>query len=128
MVFRDSANALTRQEGIQVRSIFLARIADASFPSGMSDWQESAIKRKDFRATKAPEPEPPKPTRGKKDRKRWCGGHEGREHKLECRIYKGWLGTKGWRERICTTCGKQADWWSGPSGFGRKKKPSWVTL
>jgi hypothetical protein len=89
-------------------------------------WQEQAARRRDERATKMPDA--PVKARGKKDRKRWCGGHEGREHQAECRLYKDGRKTylKGWRELVCRTCGKQLDWWA-PS-FGPKIKPSWVTL
>ena len=63
----------------------------------------------------------------KKDKKRWCGGHEGREHKLICKSFKEikkW-GYDKYRILICETCGKEiAIYW----GFSKEPKPDWVTF
>lgn len=128
----DPGGAIRQTTNPQITGGRLAERTVLSFHGQtMSEWQVRANQRRDFRAVKAPEVEPPKPVRGKKDRKRWCGGHEGREHKLECRPYKGWLGAeKGWREHVCTVCGKQVDWYSPWSQWGpdsKNKKPAWVT-
>lgn len=60
-------------------------------------------------------PEAPAPHRGRKDRKRWCGGHEGRPHVSK------WVEESGWRQRFpkagfvpetltCQGCGKKLDY------------------
>lgn len=74
-----------------------------------------------------------KPMAGKKDRKRWCGGHVGREHQTVCRNYrdiKNTAGTRpnmptlysGWRVLVCLVCGKELETY-----YGSVTKPSWIT-
>lgn len=51
--------------------------------------------------------EPKKRPPAKKDKKRWCGGHVGREHQ------KQWMyGTNSgtYTRQVCTQCGKVLDW------------------
>lgn len=75
----------------------------------------------------------PKHRPKKKDTKRWCGGHVGREHTPKCMTYFESKGetrpymkfSKRWRLLVCTTCGKELDHWY-PIGK-HKEKPSWVT-
>ena len=96
----------------------------------MGEWQERVNKRRDERATRAPEGRAKH--RAKKNTKKWCKGVEGREHKPECQkgpeIGKWYL--EDWRFLVCTTCGKQLDYWTGPKSFLRTRdnpKPEWVT-
>ena len=72
----------------------------------MSTWQESANERRDFRQAKGPpDSNRSKPARGQKDRQRWCGGREGREHNYLWRPYP-----MGYMEstpvEICSACGR----------------------
>ncbi len=96
-----------------------------------SDWQERSNKRRDERHTK--EPEDSKTPRSRKNRKRWCGGHEGREHTLRCmpedeakpnntiKLHAWYL--------VCTTCGRELDvWYERLSKRLGKPKPDWVTI
>jgi hypothetical protein len=86
-------------------------------------------------------PEAPRAVRGKKDRKRWCGGHVGRGHKPVCMDYAttkfagGRLGGptyyQGWKILVCTECGKELDhyypWHVSQTERSRYPKPAWVT-
>jgi hypothetical protein len=82
----------------------------------MSDWKESAAKRRDDRNTKSPESndKSAKPSK-KKNTKKWCKGKEGTPHKPECRKYEDVKGVRkssiftGWRVLVCTTCGKELE-------------------
>ena len=69
----------------------------------MSEWQENALERRDFRATKnGPEVAP---HRSKKDTRRWCRGKVGREHVWETRHdHSMWLAFCIDR---CAVCGKE---------------------
>lgn len=98
----------------------------------MSDWKRTAAARRDARHTAS---EPTKPThRAKKDRKRWCRGKVGVEHKGECRRYDevknapSYFGD--WRILVCVECGKELDLWMPPrDGWPLSDpKPEWVTL
>jgi hypothetical protein len=95
----------------------------------MGDWQERANKRREERATKAPDG--PARSKRKKDTKRWCKGVEGREHTPVCQdgmTARGRNYLADWRYLICTTCGKELDIWYGKDSFIRDKpKPDWVT-
>ena len=94
-----------------------------------SSCRQQAALRRDARSMKAPDA--PLKARGKKDRVRWCGGHVGREHTLECRLYKDGKAAvylKDWRELVCTTCGKQLDWYAPPFNGAAAAPPAWVTL
>jgi hypothetical protein len=78
--------------------------------------------------------------RAAKDRRRWCGGHEGREHRLVCRSWREVKrnGRESWRILMCEVCGREQDAWCP---FPRLRKvgglwveipndeppPSWVT-
>lgn len=91
----------------------------------MSEWKKGAADRRDARATKSPE-EIPKATAQKKDTKRWCGGHEGRDHKPACfKEPRGFTGETEWYKLCCTVCGKVLDYWS--NWFGqRRPRPEWA--
>lgn len=68
-----------------------------------------------------------KSTPAKKDKRRWCGGHEGRQHKSVCKSFKEikkW-GTDKYRVLVCETCGKEIAYYYG---FGKSIKPGWVTF
>lgn len=82
-------------------------------------------------------PEAPRAVRGKKDRKRWCGGHIGREHKPVCMDYvaakhataRWFVGStlyQGWKILACTECGKELDHYY-PWRFSKNPPPAWVT-
>lgn len=77
----------------------------------MSDWKERAIKRRDFRSDHGSGPEVPKTPR-KKNKRKWCKGKEGIEHKVIKRPWTkygtrvGW-GGKVFMEEVCEVCGKQ---------------------
>jgi hypothetical protein len=93
----------------------------------MSDWKQGAAHRRDERATKLEETTPG-PARHK-DKKRWCKGRVGREHKGVCHNYnelKRWgLGNKyvsGWKILVCTVCGKELETWYG----NPKNRPEWA--
>lgn len=57
----------------------------------------------------APPPDEVRPHRSHKDRRRWCKGRPGREHRLEVtEVSHGWQ--PWWRPSfadVCTVCGKQ---------------------
>lgn len=87
----------------------------------MSDYRQSANKRRDTRHTKL---EIRAPSGSKKDTKRWCKGHVGREHKLIC------VTDSFFKDRHilrCETCGKKLDFW-WPHPWNKKPKPDWVTF
>jgi hypothetical protein len=115
--------------------------ADVQLGHVVSDWKKSAAARRDARHG-GPVAEG-RPARAKKDRKRWCRGKTGVEHKPEPRKYddvKGIMtvGTKRverprWWLLVCSECGKELDrYW--PMSFaivggGRTEeqaKPAWV--
>ena len=95
-------------------------------------WKETAAERRDARHTKVPDD--PRPTPGKKDTKRWCGGKVGREHKPKCmpygsRFMSGMDIFKDWRVYACTACGKELERYA-PIRFRSdppQPKPDWVT-
>ena len=82
-------------------------------------------------------PEAPRAVRGKKDRKRWCGGHVGREHKPVCLDYVtakqvdrqrqriGCAFYQGWKLLVCTKCGKELARYC-PWRPERETPPAWV--
>jgi len=91
----------------------------------MSDWKERARDRKEARQSKGPDESPPIPA--KKDKKRWCGGHVGREHEKVCMPYDNTQGIfKNWRVLACKNCGKRFEFYY-PFGHWKKSKPTWVT-
>ena len=88
----------------------------------MSDWKIGAAARRDARHTKGPDEPAPHPA--KKDKKRWCGGHVGREHTPVCMPAKLTFAFKRARDLVCTTCGKILEqYW----GMGKQQPPPWVT-
>ena len=92
----------------------------------MSEWKEGAAKRRDVRNTKGPDATPTMPA--KKDKKRWCGGHVGREHQPVCMPVLKYRFTEGWRELVCTVCGKVLDhYYSFAWSKKHKPPPPWVT-
>ena len=99
----------------------------------MSEWKQDSARRRDVRNAK--DPNELKKTPAKKNRKRWCGGHVGREHQPKCmmgadfksipkdRIFRRmYLRT---RYLICTVCGKQLATYYG---WGKWDPPDWVTI
>ena len=106
----------------------------------MSDYKESANKRRDIRNLKEPEDltGSPKLAPKKKNTKRWCRGKVGIEHQLECRNYAstkhnqsvatkqlaiGIRASNNWRILVCKICGKELETWYGK----QRNKPDWVT-
>lgn len=102
----------------------------------MSEWKQDAARRRDARNGG---PVPHTKARPTKDRKRWCGGRAGREHKPVARPYCDVKRTlfrhPEWWLLICTTCGKELDrYW--PMNFTREDgsriepepPPSWVPI
>lgn len=102
-------------------------------------WREQSADRRDERNVKDPELDNPPRKGGHKDKKKWCGGKVGREHKPECFIYhdlhkhnwtaifsgKRW--SDRWRVLVCTVCGKELAYYYGNKGlFSDQKKPDWV--
>lgn len=98
----------------------------------MSDYKQDAARRRDERSAKPDDGPCAGPARHK-DKKRWCKGKVGREHKAVCHVYsevKRWLTAdyqlrvKNWRVLVCSTCGRELDIWYG----GKKsERPEWVT-
>lgn len=94
----------------------------------MSDWKMGAAARRDERHTKT-EAQVPAP-RNSKNKRRWCKGKFGIEHKTECQPYAapGYQQSymrdafKQWRSLVCTVCSKRLETYSGHGG-----KPDWVT-
>jgi hypothetical protein len=103
-----------------------------------TNYHASSVRRRLLRQS-LPADAPPRPVRGKKDRRRWCGGHVGREHKPVCMDYRelkfrgrGLGGPadssvfKNWKVLACTLCGKELEfyfpWQERPS-----PPPAWVT-
>lgn len=66
-----------------------------------SPYKKNNADRRDARASKDTS-EVPRANRGKKDRKRWCGGHEGREHTPEVKERGNNL--LGGYVRFCSVC------------------------
>lgn len=91
-------------------------------------WKTESAARRDERSTKDEEPERAR-SHAKKDRKRWCGGREGREHTPKAirrselekfRALGSWLG--GSIILFCEKCGKELETWYG----GKQTRPEWV--
>ena len=100
-----------------------------------TNYHASSLRRRNARQDK-PADSPVRPSRGKKDRRRWCRGHVGREHKPVCLKYgdvKQTMEIGGkkifddWRVLACSACGKELDTWHGSTGFVSRPKPAWVT-
>lgn len=72
----------------------------------MSEWQESANRRRDFRAGDRTEIEPHVPAK-KGNRRRWCKGRIGQAHDYE-RVTVPWFGERAMKvvDR-CKGCGRQ---------------------
>lgn len=75
----------------------------------------------------------------RKDKKRWCRGRIGVQHRPVCRRYQEVKNvqaeyTKNWRLLVCSVCGRELDHWY-PISFSRvglgsrppPPPPSWVT-
>lgn len=69
-----------------------------------SSWRAGGVLARDARHEKTPSEIAPH--RSKKNTRRWCKGHVGREHTPVWRNYKSY---GHWRMLVCTTCGKQLD-------------------
>lgn len=91
-------------------------------------WKKESADRRDTRNTKI-EGDRPR-SRGKKDRRRWCRGREGIEHKLKCVRYVDvkpdpggvtWTDHQRWFLLVCTVCGKTLS-----RHYGGKNRPDWV--
>lgn len=76
-------------------------------------------------------PETPAPRRSHKDRKRWCGGRVGREHRPR------WIEEPGWRQRfpkvrfvpealVCEECGRKSDYRTRCEDCGGYHRRYWV--
>ncbi len=100
-----------------------------------TNYHASSVRRRTLRQS-LPSDGPPRPVRGKKDRRRWCGGHVGREHKPKCVAYAevkhpayASVGiSRDWKLLVCETCGKELDFympWRSPER--REAPPEWVT-
>lgn len=100
------------------------------------NWKQEATKRRDERNAK--DPVRRKPVPGKKDKKRWCRGKVGVEHKPVCRDYNEAKLTryinvagieiplhKGWKLLVCTECGKELAHYY-PMGAFKRNPPEWV--
>ena len=100
--------------------------------------RQTAARRRDERAVSVEDAPGPgvAPVR-RKDRKRWCGGHVGRDHTTKCvsyaevkRVRALSLGGRSvhdrWKILVCTTCGKELAH-HYPFGASRREPPSWVT-
>jgi hypothetical protein len=96
----------------------------------MSDWRESANKRRNARQARLPI-RPPSVSR--RDTKKWCRGKVGVEHKSYCVSYNDLKNTRAtyadeWKVLICTACGKQlAHWWPSVFRPTKEQAPDWVT-
>lgn len=102
-----------------------------------SNYRARGLIKRDAKHSHGP-PDAPRPTRAKKDRKRWCGGHEGREHTPKCMDYvvskgqaelqKKHPGIFGdWKVLVCTTCGKELDsYMPWDSVAYPRPKPAWL--
>lgn len=87
----------------------------------MSDWTESANKRRDARHTKGPERSRPKPA--KKDTKKWCRGKVGVEHEPKCMQGR----FPEYRILACVKCGKELDhYWPARWMTTQPPRPAWV--
>ena len=71
-------------------------------------------------------PEVPRRVRAKKDRKRWCGGHVGREHKPKCMAKRFDRPSFNWYVLACTECGKELASYFPMFRSARRQKPDWV--
>lgn len=103
----------------------------------MSDWKKSAAARRDERHAKDESPAPNalagRAPATKKDTKRWCGGHVGREHQPVCTPEPSQPPGHAWRILQCCACGRKLDHYY-PMTFRREDgtvlpetpKPAWV--
>lgn len=98
----------------------------------MSEWKESAAKRRDARQVRGPDDA--RPQAAKKDKKRWCGGHVGREHEPVCMPLGKGDYCKDWRVLACKNCGKRLAAYMPfgasvtlPARYRERPKPAWVT-
>lgn len=96
----------------------------------MSEWKQGASARRDARATKDEQPrdrmgrpEPQPQQRAKKDKKRWCKGHVGREHDPVIVKQEGYWHDKpcsndGWfgchHTEKCENCGRRLRYFLDP--------------
>lgn len=91
-----------------------------------STWKAGAAGRRDARHTKGDDTAR-KPA-ARKDTKRWCAGHRGREHQLVCEKseWPPWESPDDNRARHlrCTACGKLLESWYPQWS---KERPTWVT-
>lgn len=101
-----------------------------------TNYHASSLRRRAARQDKPDDA--PRRARGKKDRKRWCGGHVGREHQPKCFDYRelkhrnGFYAEgsafSGWKILACTACGKELDhWFPWDDTRLASPKPAWVT-
>lgn len=94
----------------------------------MSEWRESANKRRAARQTKVPDIRQQGGSR--RDTKKWCRGVVGREHTPEATNYtelKRLTYCEGWQVLVCTTCKKELDhYWPSRWFKSDRPKPSWA--
>ena len=98
-------------------------------------YRASGILRRDARHQKPDDHH--RPVAGRKNTKRWCRGHVGREHQPKCVSYRevkrSMVGfssdfAKRWKLLICTVCGKELDYYyPWRENIEKYPPPPWVT-
>ena len=88
----------------------------------MSEWKESANRRRDERRTAV---SVRAPAATKKNTKRWCRGVVGRAHQPECKKHKEF---KNWYNYQCCVCGKVLDYYTPPTFGASAPKPGWLNI
>lgn len=66
----------------------------------------------------------------RRDRRKWCKGRVGIEHKPECRLYSDAIWARGYYVLVCTECGKHLDTYFEPQPYWlpprmHRPKPDW---
>lgn len=99
-----------------------------------NSWRESAAARRDTRQAPAPQNDNSRSIPNKRDKKRWCKGKTGVEHKFAVASREELgkdHGMKGrgydqWLIRYCTGCGREVAWYYPLFKRDRKNPPAWV--
>jgi hypothetical protein len=104
-------------------------------------WKEESSDRRDERNTKVPD-EPQRPIAGRKNKKKWCRGKVGVEHKSKCMSYAeaknisvvkfnykgnivdGLSYYDAWKVLVCSVCGKELDYYHNWND--EQPKPDWI--
>ena len=100
-------------------------------------WKETVAERRDTRADSS-QPADQRIRKRKPNRKKWCRGKVGVEHKPACRDYgdvKAHIGSRGtttgkmyyegWKVLVCEECGKELELWM-PWWSKDKEPPEWA--